>query len=661
MPKSLVLGNGNLLICFDKYAQVSDFFFPYVGLENHTGGHYEHRVGVWVDGQLNWLGNPNWRISVTSEQNALVGQTHAINKTLNVELDFSDVIYNEKDILLRKVKVVNRGASRREIKIYFNHEFEIYESHRGDTAYYDPINNGIIHYNGRRVFFISGRADGRPFNDYSTGVFKIEGKEGTYKDAEDGMLSKNPIEHGPSDSVIGFYLTLNSNEEKVFYYWVAVAESIKDAISLNNYILLKSPEHLLRTSSDYWSAWVNRYNFSFYGLDEKAIELFKKSLFIIRAHTDNRGAILASGDYSMLNYGRDTYSYMWPRDASYSAMALDAAGDQNVSKRYFEFCNKVISDGGYFMHKYRPDQSLGSSWHPWVRNGKTELPIQEDETAIVIYALWKHYEISKDLEFIEDLYNPLIKKSADFMVQYRDPYLKLPKPSYDLWEEKFGTTTYTACTVFGALQAAARFSAVLGKHENEKAYRDAAEEIRQAILRYLYDPAEGIFYKMINPENVALQTDKTIDMSSAYGLFAFDVLPPDDERLVKFIKRIEERLSCRTFVGGIARYENDRYYRVANTIPGNPWIITSLWLAQYYIAKAKDASEFEAVKKWIDWAAEYALPSGILPEQLDTYTGEQISAAPLTWSQAEYVLTIIKYLDKLEAMGICIKCNPVNG
>ena len=39
------------------------------------------------------------------------------------------------------------------------------------------------------------------------------------------------------------------------------------------------------------------------------------------------------------------------------------------------------------MHKYRPDKSLGSSWHPWVRNGKPELPIQEDETALVIYAL----------------------------------------------------------------------------------------------------------------------------------------------------------------------------------------------------------------------------------------------------------------------------------
>ncbi|MDO8572584.1 MAG: glycoside hydrolase family 15 protein [bacterium] len=659
MPKSLVLGNGNLLITFDKYAQVNDFYFPYVGLENHTGGHYEHRLGVWIDGELNWMGHPHWSTSISSHRNALMGQTKAINKALGVELNISDVVYNEKDIFLRKVKVTNKGISRKEIKVYFNHEFEIYESHRGDTAYYDPINNAVIHYNGRRVFLISGRVDGKPFDDFNTGIFKIEGREGSFKDAEDGLLSKNPIEHGPSDSVLGFYMTLDPEEERTLYYWIAAAESIKDAVALNNYTLLKSPEHLLRTTSDFWSAWVNRYNFSFYGLEEGAVDLFKKSLFIIRAHTDNRGAILASGDYSMLNNGRDTYSYMWPRDASYSAIALDSAGDQNVSKRFFEFCNSVITDSGYFMHKYRPDKSLGSSWHPWIRNGKIELPIQEDQTALVIYALWKHYEVSKDLEFIEEVYNSLIKKAADFMVQYRDPYIKLPKPSYDLWEEKFGTSTYTSCAVYGGLIAAANFSAVLGKHKSEKVYRDTAEEIKEAIFKYLYNPNEEIFYKMITPDNVALETDKTIDMSSAFGLFAFGVLPPDDERLVKFISKIEERLACKTFVGGIARYENDRYYRISNTIPGNPWFITSLWLAQYYIAKAKNASDFDVVKKWINWVVEYSLPSGVLSEQLDTFTGEQISAAPLTWSQAEYVITIIKYLDKLESMGICIKCNPV--
>src|SRR5205085_12018676 len=174
------------------------------------------------------------------------------------------------------------------------------------------------------------------------------------------------------------------------------------------------------TTKDFWYAWVNRQNFTFYGLDAEIVSLFKKSLFILRAHVDNNGSILASGDSDMLQHGRDTYSYMWPRDGAFSAIALDKAGDLNVARRFFEFCNDVITEEGYLMHKYRPDKSLGSSWHPWIRDGKMELPIQEDETALVIYALWKHYEITKDLEFIEAVYNTLIERAAHFMCSYVD-------------------------------------------------------------------------------------------------------------------------------------------------------------------------------------------------------------------------------------------------
>jgi 3-oxoacyl-[acyl-carrier-protein] synthase-3 len=76
------------------------------------------------------------------------------------------------------------------------------------------------------------------------------------------------------------------------------------------------------------------------------------------------------------------------------------AGDTLVARRFFRFCNDVLADGEYFMHKYSPDKSLGSSWHPWVRDGQPALPIQEDETALVLWSLWHYYEITKDIEFI---------------------------------------------------------------------------------------------------------------------------------------------------------------------------------------------------------------------------------------------------------------------
>ncbi len=660
MPRSLSLGNGNILVCTDRFAQVRDFYFPYVGLENHVGGHYTHRIGVYADYQLNWFEHSNWDIKILSGSETMLGETTAKNATLGVTLNFSDTVYNEKNIFLREVKVTNNADRARTIKLFFGHEFEIYESHRGDTSYFDPIHHVVVHYNGKRVFLINGLSEKGSFDDYTTGIFKIEGKEGSYKDAEDGQLAKNLIEHGQTDSVVGFYTDLAPNETKTIYYWMASAESIKDALVLNDYVLELTPEHLVRTTRDYWKAWVNKYDFTFYGLTQNEIALFKRSLLTIRSHTDNRGAIIASADSDMLQNGRDTYSYMWPRDGSFSAIALDMAGDFGLGEKFFDFCNNVISEEGYFMHKYRPDESLGSSWHPWMINGKIELPIQEDETALVLIALWHHYEKSKDLEFIEKIYNTLVKRAANFMVGYRDPKTHLPKASYDLWEEKFGIHTFTASSVYGALVCAAKFAKLLGKERSEHIYMTAAFEIRQALLTHLYDDAQGIFIKMLNvSDDGTITLDKTFDMSSVYSMFAFGVLDIDDPRLKRAVKQVEERLVVKTEVSGVVRYEGDRYYRSVDGVPGNPWFITTLWLAQYYIANAKKESDFAEVHKWIAWAVKHASFSGILSEQLHPYTGEQLSATPLTWSHSEYVITIIKYLDRLEELGICLRCNPL--
>lgn len=664
MPKALTLGNGNILVGLDAHGEVRDLYFPYVGLENHVGGHFLHRVGVYADGRLAWLHDPSWRVTVNCENDALMGNTQCENKELALDLSLADIVYNEKNIFLRRATIYNKSRERRTVKLFFSHEFELYESHRGDTAYYDPRNATIIHYNGKRVFLINGvTSTGKSFDEYTTGIFRIEGKEGSFRDAEDGTLSRNPIEHGPTDSVVGFSFELEAEGQAEVFYWIAAGESIKEAHELNAYTLGKGPEHLMRTTRDYWRAWVKRQNFNFYGLDTNIVSLFKKSLFEVRVHADDRGAIIASGDSDMLQGGRDTYGYSWPRDASYSAMALAMAGDLTVARRFFEFSNDIITDDGYFMHKYRPDRSLGSSWHPWVRKatGEVQLPIQEDETALPIIALGKYYEATKDIEFIESVYNSLIKKAADFMVAYRDDRTKLPKPSYDLWEEKYGVSTYTASSVYGALVTAARFAETLGKAKSQKIYTDAANEVREAILANLYDEQSGTFYKMVTLEHDTIVPDRTVDMSSVYGVYTFGVLPAKDERVVRAARATEEKLSCRTFVGGIARYEGDRYYRSkgGEGIPGNPWFITTLWLAQHQIALAEREADFEPVKKWLNWAVDYATASGMLSEQLNPESGAQISAAPLAWSHAEFIITVIAYLDKLEELGICEKCNPV--
>ena len=650
-----------MLVGFDTRGQIRDFYFPYVGLENHIGVDHLHRIGVFADGRLVWLSDPSFVMRIDYDKETAAGKISARSESLGVALFLTDVVYNEKNILVREIVVENLRAEARTIKVFFIHQFDISESHRGDTGYYDPRARTIVHYKGRRVFLANALCGKVPFDDWSVGLFEVEGKEGTHLDALDGMLSKNPIEHGAVDSAIAVSVACEPSGRGTIHYWLVVGESLREAIELNTYVLEKTPAHLMRTTRDFWHAWVNRQNFSFYGLDESLVDAFKKSLLIIRAHVDNNGAIIASSDSDMLHHGRDSYSYVWPRDAAYAAMALDRAGDFTVARKFFEFCNDVIAEHGYFMHKYRPDKSLGSSWHPWLRGGKSELPIQEDETAIVLVALWRHYRLTKDLEFIESVYSTLIKGCADFLKSYVQIENGLPYPSYDLWEQKHGIATYTLGVKYGALTAAANFAHLLGKNEEAQGYNEAAAAIRDTIMTHLWNPSKKMFLKLINiNEKGEIVRDQALDMSSFYGVFRFGVLEVRDEKLQTALNTLESNLLLTSGARGMPRYTEDEYYRVPGREQSNPWFVTTLWLAQYYIASAKKETDLTKARLWLSWAVGHSLSSGMMSEQLDPQTGEQISASPLVWSHAEFVHTVIDYLEKLEEMGICVACNPVS-
>jgi len=660
MSRSFVLGNGTTLLCFDRYAQVRDFYFPYAGLENHIGSGNAHKIGVWVDGVFSWFSDGAWVFSIDYQKETLASHVIARNDTLGVELSFLDIVYNEKNIFLRTVSVKNTSSHKKDIRVFFNHQFQISETTHADTAYYNPTVEAVVHYKGRRVFLVGGQSGGKRFDDYSVGIFKIEGKEGTWRDAEDGALSKNPIEHGSVDSTIRFSCPLEGGESSLIEYWIAVGETFSEVSALQDILLTKTPAHIRETTQDFWRAWVNKFNFTFYGLDERVVSLFKKSLLIIRTHSDNHGGILASGDSDNFRYGRDTYAYVWPRDGAFVALALDKAGYSETSHRFYEFSNEVITADGYLLHKYQPDKSLGSSWHPWIKNGKSQLAIQEDETALIIIGLWEHYQKNKNLEFIESLYNNFIKRGADFMVRYREGFVTgLPYQSYDLWEERNGISPFTASSVYAALKAAAQFSEILGKDEERMKYEEEALEIQKAIVKYFFNEETKYFDKTITVENGTIERDSTIDISAFSGIFRFGVLPPDDLKMLGARKVLEEKLRVNTSVGGYARYQNDAYYSVSSDVPGNPWFISTLWVIQYDIAVGKTEEDMKKVNGMLLWVVNRALASGILSEQIHPYTGEQLSVSPLTWSHAEYVLTVVAYLERLEELGICTVCYPV--
>jgi GH15 family glucan-1,4-alpha-glucosidase len=137
----------------------------------------------------------------------------------------------------------------------------------------------------------------------------------------------------------------------------------------------------------------------------------------------------------------------------------------------------------------------------------------------------------------------------------------------------------------------------------------------------------------------------TID-SSLSGIFLFEVFNASDEVVEGTLRAVTDKLWVKTDIWGVARYENDGYFRVSKNVVGNPWFVCTLWLARWHIARA---SRLDQLKEGLDlllWATKHAQPSGIMGKQIDPDPGAPLSVSPLFWSHTEFVTAVCEYLNR---------------
>lgn len=636
-----MLSNGSMMVGLNEFGLVHDFYFPYVGQENLSNARSpQHLIGVWADGKFAWLNNGEWRISVDFEADALVSKITAENPHLKVKLDFTDFIDSEYTAFCRQIKVTNLSDKQSEIRIFMHQVFTISRSGRTDTALYVPEKNYIYDYKGRCALLISARdSQNRPFDQFAIGNFGIEGKEGTYKDAEDGNLEGNLVEHGSVDSVIRCVFNLGAGSSDKLDYLVVASFSQIDAEAIHDNLFEHGMHSRLDAARAYWRDWFKVAEESIEKIGEEHRPIFKKSMMIIKAHIDKRGGIIASGDSSIYNYGRDYYSYVWPRDGALTMMTLIRLGYSHEPKRFLEFCIDTINPAGYMMHKYQPDRSIGSTWHPLMHRHHPELAIQEDETALVILALFAFLEKFPDDKFRQFSYDNLVRPAANFMAKFIDEQTNLPHASYDLWEERFGTHTFTVTVTKAALSRASELARQIGNNESAEAWQKASDRIKDAQIQ-MYNPELNRYRKgqYLNLEG-QIEYDETADTSTLFGFMEFDSGSIYSNEVTKTAETVESLLFNSSPAGGVVRYEHDSYFLAHSEYLGNPWIICTLWLANYYLANEKRDRAAELVS----WCTSTALLSGVLPEQVDPVDKTQIGVSPLVWSHAELVNTLLEF------------------
>ncbi|MCC6452639.1 MAG: glycoside hydrolase family 15 protein [Acidobacteria bacterium] len=639
--RDIPVGNGRFLVNFDDKYQLRDVYFPHVGEENHSEG-FPFRFGVWVDGVFSWIFEDDWVRTIGYLPESAVTDVKLRNDRLGIEFECHDMVCSDGNIYLKHVFLRDTKGDGREVRVFFHHDFRIYENKVGDTAFYDPKSGGLIHYQKHRYFLINTEPH---FDQFATGRKAFQNMQGTWRDAEDGVLSGSAIFEGSVDSTIGIHCQIEANSSCEFYYWIAAGTTHDEVSKLNGIVIDEQPQSRFGHPPDQYE---HRTNLDFSSLSSEIVSLYDRSLHIIRTQIDADGAILAANDHDVTERATDHYSYVWPRDGAFVADTLARAGFHSIAANFFRFCGRIIHPEGYFLQKYNPDGTVGSGWHAYwdTRNQRPLVPIQEDETALVLWALWEFYEITHDSDFIAELYENLILRAADFIESFRDADTGLPLPSWNLWEDRRGVHTFTCSTVVAGLRGAANFAELFEDPARAEKYRKAADAVVNGMREHLYDNDLGRFMRgRLVGDNDELYIDPTID-ASLYGIFYFGCFAPDDPLVATTMEAVRDQLTNPGEVGGVARFQNDGYMRQSDEFPGNSWIICTLWLAEYYLAVAKDIDGLKPAHSLLEWVTKYAFPSGVLAEQIDPRNGDPLSVSPLTWSHSSFVSTVLNYLKR---------------
>ncbi|MBA4493235.1 glycoside hydrolase family 15 protein [Paenactinomyces guangxiensis] len=633
-----VIGNSRMLAALDRRGQLHRLWWPGIDRPQHVEESY---AGVYVHGKsekVSWLHQEPWQHQQSYLGDTPILQTRAYSPELQLEVTCEDEMVPQTDVMMRHYTLVNRGTQEHSLTFLYYSSMQMGENPLYNTTMFDFEHDALVHYRHQYAVAVSAS---EPVSGYQAGNVR--------ENIEQARLNGNPIDMQKEGGLSWSLGAVGPGESKQITLFFAAGDGPDQACAELCKAVSEGREALRRLTLDYWKNYLDSGKQVRTG-NEAIDRLYRRSLIIFRLMMDEKfGSVIAAPELDEEFSRCGGYAYCWGRDAAYIIAAVDRAGYPLMGHEFYRWTLKTQSGDGSWQQRHYLDGRLAPQWG-----------LQMDETGSILWGMWQHYLMTGEVSFLEEVW-PAVKKGAQFLVQSIDPETGLPLPSRDLWEERDGEHTYTAAAVYGGLTGAAEIARALGREELSISWRQAAENIRAAISGQLWNEERQAFFRglklAVSPEQMAkakaegkrtavqvnhkgyrthmIWEDPVIDASLLGVSVPFALFPAEDERAVKTADAIERSLTSQP-IGGIKRYEDDKY------IGGNPWILTTLWLAMYRVRQGQT----EQAVKWLNWAVDHRTQLDLLPEQIDRHTGEAAWVVPLTWSHAMFVLTV---LDLMEA------------
>lgn len=626
--RDCVLGNGSLAVCFDSSLKAREVFWPVPGLLNHASSEGTFGLTLVSSEGLIPVGGFGWD-QYGCYSDGMVFRWELSRPGENLSLFVEDSVDPYLPLLDRRVGIRSPGSGA--FSIATKQSFCIGESGISECAFWDASTGTLYHYKGNIWIGIKGyQASSQELEEPErVSAVVLKRRDGGPRVAPGGVLHGRDVDHGSIESVL---LVAASGSESSFVLRFAFGHNREEVDS----ILARLAGSSVRVRSALFYASKG----DKFGRTEADNGLARSSIMVLSSHTVSSGGTVAAFDGDLLGDWGDGYRYIWPRDAAFCSMALLVSGYPELAAGFLEFCAENIEPDGFFLQRYRPDNTPGSTWY---NPGKGNIPIQEDETALPLVVLGAFLRLrALDGRKLDEYFRRLVAPAAGFILRHRQAGGTLVKASYDLWEERFGLFAYTQASCAAAL-GAAYYAARLLDHPSRFEYLKGCRELCKGLWQHF---SSGTMY-------LRSPADATPD-SSLFAIPVFlewtreftDGAAGSDEKLLGLSRNTFEEFGaalkvCVRGVEGIARYSGDWYMRPDGSmhLPGNIWpICTGFYLLA---GISLGMLSHEECGKWIAMFSHYSTGgSKILPEQVNCLTGKAVGAAPLPWSHAMYLLCV---------------------
>lgn len=615
----VIIGNKKILASFTKKGELLRLYYPC--RDNRQYIEY-FGTGVSVNNSnliyLHEDKNNKYKQKYVEDTNCII--TEIYNTYFKIKITQTDFVMIKDNILIKRYVLENEN------NIDLDIEFLVHSKIKSDSNNFvngKAHENGIVQYAHDYMFctFSKQKVSSHQINDSEKNIWtgKVWGKDYI------GMCS---------DSSMSFKIgNIRPGEKKYLDLYITILPNkISEVDKYVNKIKKINADEQYNLAIQYWENYLKKHDTLDIPkpeniLQEKLYEIYKRTILLYPLLSNNdTGGMLAAVEVDENRQHCGMYNYCWTRDGVFICKALDILNMTEETKKFYTiFCKKTQCENGMWEQRFYTDGKLAPAWG-----------YQIDETASVVYGVYDHYKKVKDKEFLKETLK-MNEKAIKFLKLYVQDILNDTHKlhiSYDLWEMHEGINIYSLAAIYAAFDSMTNiynelyddFSENRIKQEyireEQEILQNKMYQLKEYIIKFLYDTDKNTF--------VRNREDRLMDISILGLVIPFKIFGAKEKKITNSVEKID--LTLRTHTNGYLRFENDSYMN------GNPWIISTLWMALYHLECGEKSKAIQELKFAIIGAAE----NGLLPEQVDNDTLTPIWVMGLGWSHAMFILVLEK-------------------